>query len=300
MLAYHRIGDGSRSPFERGLWSGTADMLDEQLRLLTRSFDLVPPAEVEDALSGRGRRVLLTFDDGYRDNFEQAFPVLRAHSAPAVFFVATGFVDRPRVPWWDELAWMVRSSARDGLASGLANGPIRFGEGDRGWPLARFGELQEAPGVRDDASSRARCRGDRQRPVSGLRGGEVDDLGHGAEMRNSGMGFGGHTENHPVLSSLPREEQRRELDTCEKRLREELGIGMGLFSYPVGLRDSFDAATRQLLEQRGVRLAFSCYGGQPPREGWDRFDIPRTTVGSAMEMELFDARVTVPRLFALD
>jgi peptidoglycan/xylan/chitin deacetylase (PgdA/CDA1 family) len=302
VLAYHRIGDGSTSPFERGLWSGTADALDEQLRLLTRSFELVAPADVEGALSGDGRRVLLTFDDGYRDSYEQAFPVLRAHSAPAVFFVATGFLDRPRVPWWDELAWMVRRSERDGLPGGLVDGPIRFDDRDRrsaiGALVARYKRLpaSETTPFLDRvaaATGSGRCP-----PSEAKETWMTWDMAR--EMRDAGMGFGGHTQNHPVLARLSREEQERELDRCAARLREELQIDMRWFSYPVGMPDSFDTATRQLLAQRGVRLAFSCYGGRPPREGWDRFDIPRTTVGWETRRELFAARVTLPRLFALD
>ena len=117
-LNYLRIGDGRQSPFDRGLWSATAEAFDEQLAWIKKNYDVVSPADLPAAKSGR--RVIITFDDGYRDNYTAAFPVLQRHGLPATFFVATGFIDEPRLPWWDEIAWMVRSSKRTGLTRNFA------------------------------------------------------------------------------------------------------------------------------------------------------------------------------------
>ncbi|MCW3040331.1 MAG: polysaccharide deacetylase, partial [Solirubrobacterales bacterium] len=109
VLTYHRIGDADACPYDRGLFSATQARLDEQMAYLRRHFDIVDTAEgLRAAYGRRGRAVAVTFDDGYRDNYDLALPVLREHRIPATFFVATGFVDRPRVSWWDELAWIVR------------------------------------------------------------------------------------------------------------------------------------------------------------------------------------------------
>ena len=85
---------------------------DAQVGFLARNFDVVGPADTGTARR-RGRQVLITFDDGYRDNHAAALPILRAHGATATFFLATGFLDRSRLAWWDEVAWMVRTSARE-------------------------------------------------------------------------------------------------------------------------------------------------------------------------------------------
>src|SRR5260370_25911272 len=71
VLNYHRIGDGSSSPLDRNLWSATPEELDEQVRFLVREFDLIgPPDFSPELLRRRGRRVMLTFDDGYPDNYD--------------------------------------------------------------------------------------------------------------------------------------------------------------------------------------------------------------------------------------
>jgi hypothetical protein len=130
VLNYHRIGEATGQPWDRTLWNVDADTFDVQLATLARDAEVVAP---EDVLryareSSRGRRVLVTFDDGYRDNYEIAFPLLRRHGLPATFFPATGFIDGARPAWWDELAWMV-SHARHGEipAGGLLTRPLPLG-----------------------------------------------------------------------------------------------------------------------------------------------------------------------------
>src|SRR5262249_48692534 len=69
----------------------------------------------------------ITFDDGYRDNYDYAAPILREYNLPATFFVTTEFIGSNVVPWWDreleiERPWMtwkhVRSLRRDGFEIG--------------------------------------------------------------------------------------------------------------------------------------------------------------------------------------
>ena len=109
VLNYHRIGSGDESPFDRGLWSADAEEFSDQIRFCKSQLEVITPDDIPRVVAnGSGRYALITFDDGYRDNYEIAFPILKAEGVPATFFIATGFVDTPRLPWWDEIAWMVR------------------------------------------------------------------------------------------------------------------------------------------------------------------------------------------------
>src|SRR5579859_4203966 len=114
VLNYHRVGNGNGTPFDHGLWSADAEAFTDQIRFCKSQLDFITPDDISQVLANRqGRYALITFDDGYRDNYEIAFPILKAEGVPATFFIATGFVDSPRVPWWDEIAWMVRTSKLD-------------------------------------------------------------------------------------------------------------------------------------------------------------------------------------------
>ena len=301
-LAYHRIGDGSTSTFDRGLWSATAEDLDAQVAMLKKDCDVIGPHQLaEAAAAGRGRFGLITFDDGYRDNYTAAFPVLKSHKVPGVFFVSTGFIDRPHIPWWDEVAWMVRSSSTRGVAGGeWLDEDVQWDEPDREGAirtlLRRYKTLSGADTARyveflADATGSGRYRAGRGSDV--WMGWEML-----REMVSNGMFVGGHTVNHPVLARLGAREQDDEIAGCAERIRVELGVPMRWFSYPVGGRDSFNNDTRESLARHGVELAFSYYGTLGRLDRLDRFDVPRVAVESDTTRGDFGAMLALPRVYA--
>jgi O-antigen/teichoic acid export membrane protein/peptidoglycan/xylan/chitin deacetylase (PgdA/CDA1 family) len=297
VLTYHRIGspDGGH---DASLWSATGEQLDAQLRFLARHVDVVSGDELPDALAQpRGRRVALTFDDGYRDNYELAYPALRAHGLPATFFLATGFLDRPHVAWWDEIGWIVRTSPREGIdADGWLAAPVRFGTGDRRaatrmlveryWSLP---EVRTEPYLRWLAHACGTGRADAASAASTWMTWEMV-----REMRAGGMAFGAHTVEHPVLARCTAERQAREIGGSVARLREQLGEPVTLFAYPVGGHGMFDDTTRAHLREAGITHAFSFHGGHRRPGGHDPLDVPRAFAGP----ERFRCCVTLPQVFA--
>lgn len=299
-LNYHRIGDGRRTVFDRGLYSATAGDFDTQVRWLKTNFDVIAPRDIDYVVRvKRGRHILITFDDGYADNYEHAFPILESHGVRAAFFIATGFIDEPHLPWWDEIAWMVRTSKRSGVEMpGYLTAPVSFDEPEREQAVrALLRAYKKLPDDRTTEFLNAAGRAtDTGRPPN-----DVVDLASFwmtwdmiREMHAAGMTIGGHTASHPVLSRLSREEQANEIATCERRLKEELGIPMQTFAYPVGSRDAFNSDSRACLRERGVISAFSYYGGIRPLSDWDDYDIRRMAIEQDTTFDEFRAMVMFP------
>jgi peptidoglycan/xylan/chitin deacetylase (PgdA/CDA1 family) len=100
IVAFHRIQD---TPDAYGLTT-SASMLARHCRFFRRHFRVIALRELVDRLE-RGvtvdRTLAITFDDGYRDNFENAAPVLERLKLPATFFVVTRWMGTDVVPWWD-------------------------------------------------------------------------------------------------------------------------------------------------------------------------------------------------------
>jgi hypothetical protein len=97
ILYYHRVTDLCRD----GMTVGKS-AFEAQLRFLTRHYRILDPQDLPAWLArerrGRSEKALLiTFDDGYEDNFTNAFPLLRRYRCPALFFLSTGHIgtDRP-------------------------------------------------------------------------------------------------------------------------------------------------------------------------------------------------------------
>ncbi len=296
VLNYHRIGDGSASPYDRELYSADAEAFDAQIARLARDCDVISPADIETVAGRRGRHVLVTFDDGYLDNYDTAFPILRQHGVPATFFIATGYIDRPRLPWWDEIAWLVRSTAaarldlRPWLPAPLA--PV---DGTEAAIHAILRAYKSLPATEADGLlARLRIESGVDTPES------IDRLWMDwdmiRDMAAHGMTIGGHTVDHPVLSRLPVERQRHEIETCALRLRAETGRPMEYFAYPVGSPWAFGADTRACLEAAGVKRAFSFYGGHASADS-PRLDTPRMAMERDVGLDDIAAMLCLPRLF---
>ena len=302
VLNYHRVGNGNQSPFDRGLWSADAAAFTNQIRFCKSQFDLITPDDIPRVLAqASGRYALITFDDGYKDNYEVAFPILKAEGVPATFFVTTGFVDAPRLPWWDEIAWMVRTSRQVQVElPGWVPAPISFDEPDREAAVRTLLRTYKAmPADSTDLYLDAIAEATRS-------GRCAQDAGTGLwmnwemlrEMRAAGMTVAGHTVTHPVLARISIKRQREEILGGGARLAEEMREPMRYFSYPIGKPGSFDSVTQDCLREAGVRYAFSYYGGFRRFGEWNSYDVRRVPVETHLTAEWFQSIVTVPQFFA--
>ncbi len=311
-LNYHRIGEPGATLFDRELWSATLENFEQQVIFLKTHFDLIGPDDLYDVLqSDRGRFAMITFDDGYRDNYELAFPTLQDLNVPATFFLSTGFLDHPRVPWWDEISWIIRSSSCPFIhIEGWVDNPIQI-------TAATENDSPDTPSPIDAAVHQLlrlyKSLSIEQTEPFLNQLGETCGTGRAPEsvadelwmtwdmvreMRDAGMFFGGHTVQHPILASLPPEGQDREIGECARRLEEELGERCATFSYPVGRPETFDEVTRACLIEHGFQWSFSYYGGYQKSGPADNLNLPRTPVEIDMDLSRIHSIAALPQLFA--
>ena len=301
VLAYHRIGRKGDSPTDPALFSATPEEFAWQVAFVARHF---PPATPEDLLAPTPRRragVIFTFDDGYRDNATVAAPVLSANGLSGLFFLATGFIDQPRLPWWDRLAVMLHRAPSAEL------------------PLDRWGgECTSVDQVGFEAALQAALRVYKRLPgtdtggylaaIAQSTGGIPPELEQQLAgnlwmtwdavrtMRDAGMIIGGHTVTHPILANLPLSRQREEINGCVERIGAELGQRPRFFAYPVGGPTAFSADTSRLVSEAGLRMAFSYYGGWNALRIASPYNVRRQSVEMSDGHRLFGARLSAPRI----
>ena len=156
--------------------------------------------------------MLITFDDGYRDNYDLAYPILRSHGVQGVFFLATSVVGSCAVPWWDRIAWLMRTAQRrrftlhypaelsvdidrNGLHVSLQSVLKLYKKRENLDPARFMRELIElAKGEEVSQTERRFLNWDETR-----------------EMHRGGMAIGSHTQSHAVLSQLTPQRQFEEL-----------------------------------------------------------------------------------------
>lgn len=93
IVNYHYV-ENSRPDFS-GIYPCTVEELDRQVAFLSRHFTVVSIPELFDAMKRREKKKLcaITFDDGLRDQYENALPILKKYGVSATFFVITGTID---------------------------------------------------------------------------------------------------------------------------------------------------------------------------------------------------------------
>jgi len=260
---YHRIGNKELTQFDPNVFSCNEELFEQHIRFFQSSFDVVTIKELNELiLSGKysnGKYALLTFDDGYIDNYTAAYPILKQARCPATMLIATDFIDQPTIPWWDEAAWLIKNNDNS-LFSGL------------GWGLPKnIGSLntqnkvkQLLRSIKDNKtlSLEEKFTILRQKAKNNYHAESTSEQLFMTwdmlrEMSMNGIDIGSQTCSHQILSHLSEDEQRAEIVQSKLRLETEIGKEIISFAYPVGGIEAFTKVTQQIVKDSGYSLALS-------------------------------------------
>jgi len=299
VLLYHHIrNDGETLPPLSQVEEGISESaFATQLREFCRWYKPCTPATLHAALAAGAPLMhdglVVTFDDGYRDNRSLAGPTLRSQGIKGLVFISTGFIESQRRFWWVQLNDVVRSLTRDSLVAvrAASNG---FS------PLSTV--LADA-----NVEDRGRRRELRVKIAAALeslpdeeRNAELEALGKAAgsptesclplltwsemrAMRSEGFEFGAHTVNHLHMSRIPGHQLRTEISDCVETMFNKLGVRPGAFAYPYG--DLNDQAVNEVREA-GFEAAYAAYPGAALPGRTCRFRIPRIQLGTSDPVQI--------------
>ncbi len=265
ILNYHRVGDAQATPYDSGTFSCTGAEFEWQIGWLKKHYPILNLPQALDVVHGRATpqhtSLLITFDDGYRDNYDVAFPVLRKHGVSAAFFLPTAFVGTGSLPWWDEIAYILKRAQQprvrliypEKAEFDLAARPAAIRNVLNFYKQA--GSLDTEQFLNDLAGATASERPGATAERCFL------NFDEAREMQAAGMGFGSHTHTHEILSKHPYERQLEELTVSRAILERELGGDIDTLAYPVGQPNCFSAATFAALQAARYSTAFSFYKG---------------------------------------
>jgi peptidoglycan/xylan/chitin deacetylase (PgdA/CDA1 family) len=315
ILTYHRIAKPAANRFYDPVISATPESFRAQVEWLQGHVRLLTLAEllaqVESSTPWREPVGFLTFDDGYRDNFDTAVPILRERSAPATFFIPTAFLESPRLPWWDYVAYVIKETRMRRLTLERTEG------GRTGLPPLEI-DLEITPrtvaimtiirAFLDDTIT------DEQwflEQLSGRAGVDVDCDGLGRELfmdwdqvrtlaeSGTGLTVGSHSHGHHKLAALDEESQRNELTHSKQILEDHVGREITALAYPYGRTDTYTASTKELAAEAGYRLAFTSREGVNRPSTLDHYELNRLGVGSGDSSTLLRGRAALQAAFGV-
>lgn len=300
ILMYHRIADDPIDPWQLCV---SPACFDAQMALLRRRRRPMRLSALVDALE-RGQcprqAVVVTFDDGYRDNLTAALPVLETHQVPATVFCTAAAIGREEGFWWDRLAVLLLGPERlpEVLACAFGGEHKRFdlGAATR-YDAAERAADRQRPADDDGASPRLafyREVWSRLRPLAESdRAAALDQValwaGNGAAVAPRALthedartlaaspliDIGAHSVTHAALATLAPQAQRDEIGRSKSMLEQLLGRPVVSFAYPFGDQGSDTAA---MVREAGFRAACTTHSA-PVRARTDPLQLPRFAVG---------------------
>jgi peptidoglycan/xylan/chitin deacetylase (PgdA/CDA1 family) len=236
----------------------------------------------------RGHFAVVTFDDGYRDNYELAWPVLRGLGIPAIFFVSPGLINDRRLGWWDVIAYLVKHSAKPHIE---IRGEVASTRKLHGWmkslPSAETENLIETLSQITEVSL----------PSSEMQSGQLMTWEQIVEVSQNGIAIGSHTNMHRVLATLDEDQQRWELGQSKAALEGRLGRPVRTLAYPAGSHGNFTAASMRIAEECGYEAAFSFHSGGNRLGSIERFEIHRISAPEEFN-PMFAGAAILPDIFS--
>jgi peptidoglycan/xylan/chitin deacetylase (PgdA/CDA1 family) len=293
ILTLHHVRPTTSGGFRpNGLLEVTPDFLDRALTLIrAEGYDIVSLDEVLTRLADPrpGRFfVALTFDDGYRDNLDHAWPVLAKHQSPWTLYVVRGFAERTARLWWLELEEAIRTLPRISVA--LPDGHFeaqartdaqkqrafdqlywRLRKGPEAILLSAISELTTRAGIDPVALVERECL-----PTETLR----------SLAGAPGVTIGAHTLSHPMLAKHPEDVARREMAGSKAWLEEALEVPVRHFAYPVGDPGSAGPREFALAKEAGFASAVTTRPGHLFAEHAEHLHaLPRVSLNGLHQSE---------------
>ena len=259
------------------------DLLSEVVREVSQfgeciRFEDITPSILADSKT----RFCFTFDDGYKDNYTNAFPVFRQLNVPATIFLTTGFIGTNNIFWYEKLGHFLAKGYGEILDLSRWNlGVYKLNSGES-WEKHAYDLNRVLKSLSSDMRDTALADIGVQLQVNDLPApSEMLNWEEVKEMASSLISFGSHTVTHPILSRESEDTVREELSTSRREIERVLGREISSLAYPNGTREDFDPLTIQAAMDSGYDLACTTIQGRNDRRT-SQMEVRRMHVHNGM------------------
>lgn len=294
VLMYHRVlssDEVSRHPVQPGMYV-LDTVFAQQMDFVKQNFTVLSLQELLDlwkrgVWSERARYCVITFDDGWLDNYRHAYPVLKRLRIPATIFLPTDYVGSDEWFWPDQLAFLCKAVADrkesaeylkriEGVVSGFLDGDIpplveamarhqqvadQIIERCKHLPIKRIRELVHA------LASELR--------VTLPLGRVIVNWDEVREMSQGGVSFGSHSCTHRIMTTITSDEVSEELTRSRQILADQCVNYVPVYCYPNG---NSDAHIQDQVKASGYEAAVSVRMGVEGGSPENRYAIRRVGI----------------------
>lgn len=265
VLLYHRVVDLNTDP---QLLSVSPANFEKHLIILKSKYKILSVSEFENLISSSKRfpknSVVITFDDGYIDNYVQALPLLEKYEVQAIFYITTGNIGNNREFWWDELERLFLLSTpilnsliieTNNKSFNIINSNSINNESiyNQLLPILRSISVPE----RNEIIYKLTTQFNPPPPRISHRSMNIDELKKFS--KSPSVVIGAHTQNHPSLAALSESDQLFEIETSKIFLEKHTEQSINHFSYPFGTVKDYNSTTEAICTKVGFKYVASNY-----------------------------------------
>jgi len=284
ILMYHRVND---DPDCLGL-TVSPELFSRQLHYLKDNFELITLDEAVSRISSdsiTSNCCVITFDDGYRDNFHVAAPLLEEHGVPATIFVTYDAIETGQFGWstFDWTLLNTKSGNIDLSRWGLGEYALADQVTRENVVIALHRQLKKLPDSEKQgivAHVVAKYGDETASARTMMTWDEVRELAVGSLVT-----IGAHTITHPILTRIPEAEARHEVIEGKRLLEDKIGLTVDFFAYPNGGREDISLEVVELVKEAGYRAACTTiFGNNVP--GASLLELDRIDVTPSMSSDV--------------
>ncbi len=236
-LCYHSVGP-EKGLFDQGeKLSISAEDFEQHLLFLNKHYDVI---SLEELVSRKAKGIstdhclAITFDDGYQSLFDYGVPLLEKHKMPCTVFLSTAFLDNQEMSWPLKVNYLNNIGAAD-VYKRIASEETNINADEIGGNIVRHAvrtfSKERTPEIISKAFVALNIDEDAVCKEAGL----YVSSDFVRNLKSRFVAFGNHTHTHPLMGALTADEQRAEMETSHRILREDLGLtGFLPFAFPFG------------------------------------------------------------------
>ena len=234
------------------------------LKYKKRNFDFISLDELNNIFISKiipeRPFVAFTIDDGYVDNYTQALPIFENLHVPFTVFVATDFIDKNAILWWDSLEGLILTNSCITINDGTCYPCKTFQQRWDTFRILREKVLNIDPNNLQNELKKmfSKYNIDWLEPIrqKGMSWEQVKTLANHPLCT-----IGGHTVSHPPLSLLTDEEAKREIQEGINKLERAICQPVHYFAFPYGTPNEIGEREYQIVKKLGIKLAFMAHEG---------------------------------------
>lgn len=293
ILMYHCVlkdGDWQKQYLQPALVV-SQQTFDKQMAFLSKHYHLISLKDLVEILQNKQplppKCAVITFDDGWRDNYLNAYPILKKYNVPATIFLTTDFIGTYKIAWFLHISILLAECILSPQKMVDILKKVKI-------------ENEKSPSVKNlrdqDIES---IKGDSDKFIEMLKKLDYDivqkvivlitkecgisldktiqkkwmlDWNEVIEMSRGNIDFGSHGQSHRILTKLSSSEIQKELINSKNIIEEKIGKLCELFSYPNG---DYNSEIKRLVQKAGYSSAITTSGHDITKKELDLFALKR-------------------------